>query len=179
MMVSTQYFMTHRMRFTRMFLLALTFFWCAVPVRAQELTEYNVKAAMLVKFIPYIEWSGAKALSSGATATVCMVGGNPFGEAAAVFKKASTEKLRIQVVSRAPGALGDCHIAFLAEGVSTAAGDGVLTVGEDTGFTDRGGMIGFRLVGGKVKFEINRQSASAANLKIDARLLEIAIRVIK
>jgi hypothetical protein len=159
------------MRFLKTLLCGLPLLLVAAqPVRAQELTEYNVKAAMLVKFIPYIEWP-----VSNTSDNFCIVGGNPFGDAVAVLKAS-----KMNVVARSASALSDCKVAFFVGGLSPATvPEGVLTVGEDDEFADKGGMIGFKLVDNKVRFEINRSAANAAGFKVDARLLELAIKVVR
>ncbi len=168
------------MRFFKTLSLGLTVALLALqPARAQEPTEYNVKAAFVYNFTKFVEWPGERAIGSVSSINICMVGGNPFGESMAVFKKASSEKLKLNVVDRSAGSLAGCHIAFFSSGTPTGIGEGILTVGEADGFIDNGGMIGFKLVNNKVKLEVNKTVAAAGGLKINPQLLEVAIRVIK
>jgi uncharacterized membrane protein len=41
-------------------------------------------------------------------------------------------------------------------------------------FTERGGMISLRLVGQKVRFDINMDAAERAGLKLSSQLLRLA-----
>jgi hypothetical protein len=53
----------------------------------------------------------------------------------------------------------------------------VLTVGEGTQFTRRGGMIGFTLMDNKVRFAVNLAAVDAAKLALSAQLLRLAVNV--
>jgi hypothetical protein len=50
----------------------------------------------------------------------------------------------------------------------------VLTVGESPDFLRQGGIINFVLEDGKVRFEINQDAATQADLRISSRLLRLA-----
>jgi len=60
------------------------------------------------------------------------------------------------------------EILRLVDGAST------LTVGETDDFPATGGMIGFVLVEGKIRFHINPGMSERAKLKINAKLLKLA-----
>jgi YfiR/HmsC-like len=62
--------------------------------------------------------------------------------------------------------------------LASVKGEPVLTVGETPHFAEDGGMIGFCLEGNKIRFEVNAGAASAAKLKMSARLLTLAKTVI-
>jgi len=51
---------------------------------------------------------------------------------------------------------------------------GILVVGEGDGFAADGGMIGFVHQDSRIKLQINLQSVKETDLKISAKLLEIA-----
>ncbi len=50
----------------------------------------------------------------------------------------------------------------------------VLTVSDIDRFSLRGGVIEFRMVGNRVRFDINREPAIAARLSISSKLLSVA-----
>ena len=50
----------------------------------------------------------------------------------------------------------------------------MLTVGESLDFIQQGGLIRFYLDGGTVRFEINRDGAERAGVRISSRLLQLA-----
>ena len=76
----------------------------------------------------------------------------------------------------------ECHILFVASSErrrwrdvrQRLKGAPVLTVGEFDDFLDQGGVINFLLKGQLVRFEISLESAKAAGLRLDARLLSVA-----
>ena len=57
-------------------------------------------------------------------------------------------------------------------------GQPVLTVSDIGNFAESGGMIGFVTDDNKVKVEVNAKAITSAGLRVDAQLLEIAVKVI-
>ena len=53
----------------------------------------------------------------------------------------------------------------------------VLVVGESSDFLDQGGTINFLRKGSSLQFEVNLKAAQAAGLRLDAKLLKIAVSV--
>jgi hypothetical protein len=54
----------------------------------------------------------------------------------------------------------------------------MLTVGDDPGFLEAGGILEFTATGNTMQFAVNLPAAKRAGLKIDARLLSLARRVL-
>ncbi|MCJ7729928.1 MAG: YfiR family protein, partial [Sedimentisphaerales bacterium] len=57
--------------------------------------------------------------------------------------------------------------------------DGVLTVGDTSGFIESGGVINFMLEENKIRFDINLTAAEKTGLKIRSQLLRLAKKVFK
>src|ERR1019366_9206706 len=78
----------------------------------------------------------------------------------------------------------NCHILFISssekkrlpEIFASLKGASVLTVGETDHFTESGGMINFFLEGTKMRFQINKDAATSAGLKISSKLMSLASR---
>ena len=78
--------------------------------------------------------------------------------------------------------LDNCHIVFLSsaseqvngQALQYLSGRSVLTVSDSRDFARHGGVIGLITVNGKVRVQVNRSSAEAAQLKISAKLLRVA-----
>ncbi len=76
----------------------------------------------------------------------------------------------------------DCHILFVCAAepkrfqsiAGSLMGLAMLTVGESPGFATDGGVVNFKLEGGKVRFEINMDAAEQAQLHISSKLLSLA-----
>lgn len=77
----------------------------------------------------------------------------------------------------------NCHIVFIStsernrlpEILLSLKGTSVLTVGEMNHFAVSGGMINFVRKGNKIRFQINREEATKAGLKISSKLLSLAL----
>lgn len=155
---------------------------------ADDNKEYLVKAAFIYNFVKFVEWPDGKAISKQSGIDICVIGDSPLMGTGSVFKSASTPKLSLSLVQEnsVKAVIGHCHVAFIGESqagrlddiLAALKGQPVLTVSDIDGFVDRGGMIGFAPSDNKVKLEVNTKSASAAGMRVDAQLLEIAKRVI-
>ena len=156
--------------------------------RAEDNKEYLVKAAFIYNFTKFVQWPGAKAIGNQSNIDICILGSSLLAETSGVFKKASTPDLSLSLVEEQNWreAPGHCHILFISashepqlDGILAALKDQpVLTVSDATGFADRGGMIGFVLSENRIKLEINPGAFNAAGMRVDAQLLEIALRVL-
>lgn len=181
-------------------MLVSAFVLAFAPANADDdnaaLKEYQVKAVFLYNFIKFVEWPGAQALAQTHAANICVIGEDPFGPALNVFKQASTAQLALNVTRNiSDAAIPRCHILFISKSeegrvsqiLSAVRGYPVLTVSEISGFADAGGIVEManteKSIGlfskNKINLRINVKLATAAGMRIDAQLLEIASEVIK
>ncbi len=154
----------------------------SAQAQAPAPTEYQVKAAFLYNFGKFVEWPpGTLADSSFA---ICVLGDDPFGPALDQViegKSVHGKKLVAHRLGRIEEA-GKCHVLFvsssengrLSQVLTSLRGRRVLTVGDTEGFAHRGGIINFRLVENKVRFEINLDAAERAGLTVSSQLLKLA-----
>jgi hypothetical protein len=159
-------------------------------------TEYQVKAAFIYQFTKYVKWPGGMSLDSVNQMNICIWGSNPFGDALAIFDKASNAKLRINVIKSASAAdLPKCHMLFvgksaesgIASVIAQSSAHPILTISEVGGFAGKGGMIEMQTVEksigvfsrNNISLIINAKSAQKSSIQIDAQLLEIAQSVIR
>lgn len=70
--------------------------------------------------------------------------------------------------------IGASEVPRLPGILKAVEGTSVLTVSDIDGFAERGGMIGFRMDGKKVRFDISPQQASRSGLRISSQLLTLA-----
>ena len=128
--------------------------------------EYKVKAGYLYNFTKFITWPEDKS----ETFNICIVGEDPFGGLIDPIEQRSAFGRPIKLFRfNKPNKEQRCHILFLS-----AAIDKTLTVGESDGFAAQGGMIGFANRQGKIKLLINLKMLQQSDLKISAKLLEVA-----
>ncbi len=146
----------------------------------QTTEEYQVKAAFLFNFARFVEWPPQTFRTVVDPMSICVLGPNPFGRAldeAVSGKSIEGRKFIVRQVTDITQT-GNCQILFIGarekKVLQNAALVGVLTVGESEGFTAGGGVIGFRLEGGKVRLEINVDAAEQRKLRISSKLLSLA-----
>ncbi len=156
--------------------------------RADDNKEYLVKAAFIYNFVKFVEWPGALAIVKHSNIDICVVGDSPLSDTGSVFKAASTAKLTLSLVDEKNwrNASQHCHILFISDSEAGKLGEilaslknqPVLTVSDMDNFAEKGGMIGFVVSDNKIKLVVNTKSVAAAGMRVDAQLLEIALKVI-
>lgn len=169
--------------------------WCALAPTAVAggetggFQEYEIKAGYLVNFPKYIDWPEDAFPDPEAPFKFGILGENPFGDVLGELLRGLELHGRpaVLVSSDDPADLHDCHVVYTALAMDAGAADAIdalrdsraLTVGEQEGFAERGGMINFVRQDAKVKFEVNLKSANRASLNLSARLLRLAVKVFR
>ena len=139
--------------------------------RAVYAADYGAMATQLALFPDYIKWP-----TQNASITVGILGDDPFDS---ILTTVNVKR------SRNVADLKDCQVIFISKSeqanlnaiFDTLGSANILTVGESEGFARQGGVIGFIVDGDKYRFEINTGAARRAGLKIDLRLLKLAMHV--
>ena len=181
-----------RHRVHRVFILCFAV-WasCRLPVSLAEETdcalEYRVKAAFIYNFSNYVDWPAGTFLESDGAFIIGVMADEPVVNVFEENLKAKTVDDRRVLVKHFAGweGVSECQALFvaanrsvgLAESLAQLAKAPVLTVGEVDKFLDAGGMINFKTVDGRIRFEINRDAAEAAGLQISSQLLKLATSV--
>lgn len=153
------------------------------PAQPRMAGELELKAAFIYRIAMFVEWPSDTA-GGGAPFQICVLGADT-GWSAAL---ATIEGKKVQGRTVMPPRLlarGDearaCQVAVLADGdVRRAAAlpAAVLTVGDAAGFAQAGGIVGFVREGTQLRFDINRDAATHAQLRLPAELLKVARAVI-
>jgi hypothetical protein len=168
--------------FLLLFLLAQGHYAATVAAPPAESLEYPVKAAYIYNFSRFVEWPADG--QRGSSVEICVFGEDPFGRAlerAIANKSLNGRPLLVARIERLKD-LRPCPILFVSSSEAERVGDvlaairgaPVLTVGESENFARLGGVVGFFLDGGRVRFEINLAAAADARLKISSQLLRVA-----
>lgn len=145
--------------------------------------EYEVKAAYLLNFARFVEWL-PETLPAGAPLQIGIVGKHLFGSALEQVlrgKSANGHPIVLRQLQWQDD-LANCHIVFISaseeshlpEILATLGRRHVLTVSDIDRFALRGGMVEFRMVGNRVRFDIHRGPARVAHITISSRLLSVA-----
>jgi hypothetical protein len=150
--------------------------------------ERRVKAAFIYQFIPYVEWPPKSFPDSETPIVVSVVGSEQaVNELQEVVGKRTAQGRPLLVRRwRDADAQGGPHVVYVTRpnadrlpAVARAAqANGMLVVSEQETGLDQGGMINFRLVDGKVRFDVALTVAEQLHVKISARLLPVARRVL-
>lgn len=162
-------------RCARTLLLAL-FAVAGFPVLANDI-EAKVEAAYLFHLTKFVDWPTLPANEF----RICVLGA-PAVES--MMAELSGRQVRDSVLRVEADNIPDpasCQILFIGRGdrrlpelLKRLRSMPVLTVSDADDFARRGGIVGFYAEAGKIKLEINPDAAHAANLKISAKLLELA-----
>ena len=155
------------------------------PASAQRVDEYRLKAAVLYNLTKFVDWPADAFPSAKAPFVICVLGADPFGP---VLEESLAGRLvgsRAIVAKRIAEIEAGCHVLFVSNSeirrlpsiMDRLRDASVLTVGELSGFVDRGGVIGLVTEDDRVTFEINAAAAAHARLKISARLMALAASI--
>ena len=162
----------------------------AIPSFAQstdtsDSSEYLIKAGFTYNFAKLMEWPASAFPQADSPIVIGVLGIDPFGGTLDDVLKGKTVNGRGFVVKHLKWGmdLKGCNILFVS--TSEAAhldeifrlvkGQPILTIGEMSGFAQRGGIINFIVEDNKVRFEINADAAKQADINISSRLLALAI----
>jgi hypothetical protein len=152
--------------------------------RAQDQSkEYQLKAAFLFNFAQFVKWPSDSFTNAETPFYIGILGDDPFGAALEeTVRGEAIDNHRLTVVrAQRIEDLKDCQMIFVSRSEEGHVGEilsqldsrPVLTVSEIESFARNGGDIDFYLSGGKVRFEINPQSAQRCGLRISSQLLSL------
>ena len=152
-----------------------------------QFQEYQVKAAYLYKFAPFIDWPANAFPTPSSPLVVCVVGDDPFGrmlDRAVAGQKMGPRPLEVRRLGRADKAAG-CHILYLGgskaqtigDGLASVRGEPVLTVTDEARGAEERGVIHFVVRGRNIRFLIDEEAARRNGLNISSKLLSLAVSV--
>jgi len=151
---------------------------------AQERPPHEIHAAMLYNFIKYVQWPNE---AEGGEFVVGVIGddnvfntlkqwydGKPKGSKKYVIKKlgSTDEASTCQVVY-----VGKSKNKDFDSIKASTTGKSVLTITDGNGLGQKGSCINFKVVDGKLKFELNQATVSGSNLKVATQLSSMAILI--
>lgn len=152
--------------------------------RDNNVSEYEVKAALVYRTAKFIEWPTAAFAATDAPFVLCVVGNNaplrPFS--ALDGKVLNSHKVAVRRITGDMLDVRQCHAAFFAQdagadvdyALGKLQGAPVLTIGESEEFVQRGGMLALVTREQRVRFTINLPDARRAGLAVNSQLLQLA-----
>jgi hypothetical protein len=156
-------------------------------VAAEPTLEYQVKAAFLLNFTKFVEWSPDAFANAQAPLEICILGRDPFGHVlddVVQGEVANGRRIQIRRITVPPPAQ-TCQVLFVDSALKDirrilgALAPTVLTVSEGEPFIAGGGMIAFVVDNRRVRFDINQTAADNGALKLSSKLLSVARSVSK
>lgn len=173
------------------FLFLMAAFWLfAVPARAaEEISEYQLKAAFIVNFLKLSELPGHidETGEDHPNYRLCVLESETVYRAFLETEGAIARKHPVNIFFRKwQDSLDSCDVLFIPEQpparlqnlLASGRIKQTLTVGEQPDFCDRGGIIGFHILDGKLRFCVNLAQARAQQITFSSRLLRLATNVI-
>jgi len=160
----------------------LIVYFCAAPLFAQERATHEIHAAMLYNFIKYVQWPNE---TEPGEFVVGVIGEEKvFNTLKSWYdgKPKGTKKYVIKQLASAAEA-ADCQVVYVGKSKSrefetvktSVAGKSVLTITDGNGLGQKGSCINFKVIDGKLKFELNQAVVTSANLKVSGQLTSMAI----
>jgi hypothetical protein len=152
-------------------------------------SEERVIAASLYRFLGYIEWPPSAFARADSPYVIGVVGADDIVEE--LSRVAAGRSMNNRPVSVRKLLFGDplngTHVLFIGRAEKTrqrqllrqAQAQPVLVVTESEGALAQGSMINFRLVDDRVRFEVALDPIEKSGLKINSRMLSVAISVTK
>ena len=149
---------------------------------AETETESAVKIGFLYNFFKFIDWPQSADTSGGYR--LCTTGDNSLGNGLLALQDKTINNKPLSIKRGVSGKeLKNCHMVFIGadEDISKAIGDlqslAVVTVSDKPEFINQGGMIGLIQYNNRLAFEVNLDAANVANIRISAKILELAKRI--
>jgi hypothetical protein len=146
--------------------------------------ELRVKAAYIYNFTKFVYWDTEESDAAMNQLTISVIGADPIFNILEDYAKKQTQGriIKVKKISKEISDISDCQLLFISNTepqnlytvLKQLEGSKTLTISDISGFSRRGGMIGFFIEDGRVKIEVNLNMIKKAGLKISAKLLEVA-----
>jgi hypothetical protein len=147
-----------------------------------EKPMHEVHGQMIYNFIKYIQWPNEA--ESGDFVVGIFGEDDVFNMLKSYYdgKPIRTKKYLIKKI-QAPSDASSCQVIYIGkdkagqfENVKQAVtGKSILTITDSSNLGKKGSCINFKVVDGKLKFELNQASVAASSLKISSQLSSMAI----
>lgn len=160
------------------------FMVAAIQVSAQERPTHEIHAAMLFNFIKYVQWPNE---GDAGEFVVGVIGDdNVFNTLSQWYngKPKGSKKYVIKKLNSADET-ATCQVVYIGKAKSkefdniknSISGKSILTVTDGNGLGQKGSCINFKVIDGKLKFELNQATVSGSNLKVSSQLSSMAILI--
>jgi YfiR/HmsC-like len=160
------------------------FAFTAGSTYAQERPPHEIHSAMLYNFIKYVQWPSE---GEGGEFVVGVIGDdNVFNTLKSWYdgKPKGSKKYVIRKLG-SPAEATECQVVYVGKSKNkdfdairaSTTGKAVLTITDGNGLGQKGSCINFKVVDGKLKFELNQGVVTGSNLKVSSQLSSMAILI--
>ena len=161
---------------------AVAFFCVSSRAYMQQRPLYEIHSMLLYNFIKYIEWPASDKTGDF---VIGVIGDENVYNALNKWYGTKTKGTQKIIIKKFDGALDvtKCHVVYIASKKSNefdlvkniASGQHILIVTDKPGLGKKGSNINFKMVNGKLKFELNKSSIEKSQLKVSSQLEKMAI----
>lgn len=154
---------------------------------SEQAAEYEIKAAMLYKFLSYTSWPEHAFAAEDSPYRVWVLGAEQVAKELQQIVAARRANNRSIKVFRAtsPSQISDPHVVFLGRDAEQyrqqverlAEQHPALVITESPSGLKSGSVINLRVTNGRIGFEVSLTHAKKSNLEISSRLLSVAVLV--
>jgi hypothetical protein len=154
-----------------------------IQLNSDEQRKNDIKAAMIYKFIKFIDWSMESINALDNPFCIGLLGEDPIKDFLYELEKFTVKGRKIEIkIYSSVEEFGFCHVLYISslmkkdleEIVTLLRGRSVLTIGNVNEFENHGLIINLVLQNDKFKFYINLECARQNNLYISSKLLNLA-----
>jgi len=165
----------------RILFVSFSLFFCS-HVFSDTTEEFSIKAAFMIKMLPYIEWPAAED-NNKTHFTICIHHTPTHKKVLADWSKNSLVRGKpVDIIhfEKKPTSVKPCDILYastnekLSQYIEPANIKNMLTVSDVDGNAKRGFIINFVKINNRHRFEINYEAAKNQGFVISPRLLKIA-----
>jgi hypothetical protein len=163
--------------------LVLVLTWLIIGnAHAETEIESAVKIGFLYNFFKFIDWPQSVDTSGGYR--LCTTGDNSLGNGLLALQDKIVNNKPLSIKRGVSGGeLKNCQMVFLgvdediSKSISNLQGLAVVTVSDSPDFINQGGMIGLVQYNNRLAFEVNLDAAKAVDIRISAKIIELAKRI--
>lgn len=179
----------HMLRLTGRRLLSLCMALClhgvTAGVHAQQVSDAQLKAALVYNFMVFVEWPD-DAQARRAPLTICMAAASDLQTPFQALRDKKVRGLPIEIQGlQATDDMGTCRVLYIDQHLRTQwpllrkklAGRSLLTIADPDIFHIEGAVIDLVTTDSKIGFEVDSIAARDANLLVSSKLLRLARKV--
>lgn len=157
--------------------------------RAAEIVapEHQVKAAYIFKFGVFVTWPENAFANPSAPFVIGVIGNEPVARVLQDISKNQTihgRKIEMRRM-RAADDFTELQVVFVGKGqnakgiLNRIGAASVLTIGEEAGFAESGGMLNLILEDERMLFDANSGAISKTKLEVTSKVLRLARRIVE